>query len=87
MFRAGWPSTVGECGSTDMYASAMPAVRWLNRSLRWAAHHPGRVAAISYFNSTAYSRAGSYWPLDESSAKLKLFRKWLRIKPFINHVR
>jgi hypothetical protein len=80
---------VGESGSTDGYrrASGMTAARWLNRSLRWAAHHPERVAVVSYFNSTAYSRLGSYWPLDESRAKMRVYRKWLRTKPFISHVR
>jgi hypothetical protein len=77
---------VGECGSTNMY-SAMTAASWLNRSLRWAANHPGRVAVISYFNSTAYSRTGTYWPLDESAAKMAVYRKWLKTKPFISHVR
>jgi hypothetical protein len=77
---------VGECGSTNGY-SAMTAASWLNRSLRWAAHHPGRVAVISYFNSTAYARAGSYWPLDESAAKMAVFRKWLKTRPFIHRVR
>jgi hypothetical protein len=78
---------IGESGSTDMYAEAMPAVTWLNRSLKWAAHHPNRVAVISYFNSTAYSRRGSYWPLDESPQKLAVFRKWLGTQPFISRVR
>lgn len=78
---------VGECGSTNLYAHAMSAPSWLNRSLRWAAHHPSRIAVISYFNSTAYSRAGAYWPLDESRAKMRVYRKWLRTEPFIKRVR
>jgi hypothetical protein len=77
---------IGETGSTKMYRNTTP-VRWLNQSLRWAAHHPNRVALISYFNSTAYSRTGSYWPLDESREKLAVFRKWLGTKPFISRVR
>jgi hypothetical protein len=77
---------VGETGSTKMYRNTTP-VKWLNQSLRWAAHHPNRVALISYFNSTAYSRSGSYWPLDESRQKLAVFRKWLGAKPFISRVR
>jgi hypothetical protein len=77
---------VGETGATNMYRNTT-AVRWLNQSLRWAAHHPGRVAVVSYFNSTAYSRAGSYWPLDESAAKLAVYKRWLRSKPYIDYVR
>jgi hypothetical protein len=76
---------IGETGASNSLGSVSSA-RWLNRSLRWAAHHPRRVAVISYFNSTAYSH-GMYWPLDESAAKMQVFRKWLRTKPFISHVR
>jgi hypothetical protein len=77
---------IGETASTDYY-SGTTAAKWLNRSLRWAAHHRHRIAAISYFNSTAYSRAGAYWPLDESNAKLDTFRKWLARPVYINRVR
>jgi hypothetical protein len=77
---------VGESGATNFYRNTT-AVKWLNRSLRWASHHPGRVAAISYFNSTAYSRDGAYWPLDESTKKLATYRKWLNKPVFISHVR
>jgi hypothetical protein len=75
---------VGETGATNGLG-AVSAATWLNRSLRWAAHHPARVVAISYFNSTAYSH--TYWPLDESARKMAVFRKWLMTYPFINHVR
>jgi hypothetical protein len=76
---------IGETASTNFYRNTT-AVSWLNRSFRWAAHHPGRVAAISYFNSTAFSRDGAYWPLDESSRKLNTYRKWLSKPVFIKRV-
>jgi hypothetical protein len=76
---------VGESGATNFYRNTT-AVKWLNKSLRWAAHHPRKVAAISYFNSTAYSRDGAYWPLDESQRKLATYRKWLNRPVFISHV-
>jgi hypothetical protein len=77
---------VGECGATKMYRNTTP-VKWLNRSLRWAAHHPGRVAVVSYFNSTAYSRDRAYWPLDESAHKMRVYKRWLRTHPFVSRVR
>jgi hypothetical protein len=77
---------IGETASTNFYRNTT-AVQWLDQSLRWAARHPGRVAAISYFNSTAFSRAGAYWPLDESSQKLDTYRKWLAKPVFIKRVR
>jgi hypothetical protein len=78
---------IGESGATDMYKAAMPAAVWLNRSLRWAAHHPSRVAVVSYFNSTAYSRTGAYWPLDETARKMRVYKRWLTSAPFISRVR
>jgi hypothetical protein len=77
---------IGETASTDYYQNSS-AVSWMNKSFRWASHHPGRIAAISYFNSTHDSRGGAYWPLDETSAKLLAFRRWLSNPVFINHVR
>jgi hypothetical protein len=67
---------IGETGATDHYARST-AVRWLNESFAWAIAHPEQVGVISYFNSTANSRAGVYWPLDESAAKLAAYRGWL----------
>lgn len=77
---------IGETGATNYYPNTT-AVSWLNRSFRWAAHHPRRVVAISYFNSTAFSRPGAYWPLDESAGKLTAYRKWLAKPVFIDRVR
>jgi hypothetical protein len=67
---------IGETGSTDYY-DASTAVRWMNDSLGWAAANTDKVVAVSYFNSTAHSRAGVYWPLDESEAKMAAYRSWL----------
>jgi hypothetical protein len=67
---------IGETGSTNHYARST-AVQWMNDSLSWASAHPEQVGVISYFNSTANSRAGVYWPLDESPAKMAAYRGWL----------
>jgi hypothetical protein len=77
---------VGESGATNLYGGTT-AASWLNRSLRWAAHHPRRVAVVSYFNSTAYSRTGAYWPLDETARKMRVYKRWLRSYPFISRMR
>ena len=45
---------LGEIGATDYFGNVSGAA-WLNRSLRWAAHHTDAVIAVSYFNSTANS--------------------------------
>jgi hypothetical protein len=79
MADAGYPDMkvgIGETGSTDYY-KASTAVQWLNDSLSWVAANPDKVVAVSYFNSTANSRAGVYWPLDESAAKMAAYRTWL----------
>jgi hypothetical protein len=80
---------LGETGATNSYRgqTGKSAVEWLNQSFSWAAHHPGRVAVISYFNTNMYSAPNVYWPLDESGRKMDVFRRWLHTKPFINHVR
>jgi hypothetical protein len=67
---------IGETGSTDYY-QASTAVQWMNDSLSWVANNTDKVVAVSYFNSTANSRAGVYWPLDESAAKMTAYRNWL----------
>jgi hypothetical protein len=67
---------IGESGSTDGY-TATTATQWLNDSLSWVAAHPDKVGVVSYFNSTANSRSGVYWPLDETTAKLADYRNWL----------
>jgi hypothetical protein len=68
---------IGESGSTDRMYDAKSAVDWLNESLNWVASHTDKVGVVSYFNSTANSRAGVYWPLDESAAKMAAYRGWL----------
>ena len=77
---------LGEIGATDYFGNVSgPA--WLNRSLRWAARHTDAVIAVSYFNSTANSDPGVYWPLDESTEKMSVYTKWLNRPTFISRVR
>jgi hypothetical protein len=68
---------IGETGGTDATYGKTSAVEWLNESLTWAAANTDKVGVVSYFNSTANSREGVYWPLDESDAKLSAYRGWL----------
>jgi hypothetical protein len=70
---------IGETGATDRYQSqtGLSAVQWINESLSWVAANTDKVGVVSYFNSTNNSRAGVYWPLDESLAKLATYRTWL----------
>jgi hypothetical protein len=80
MAARGYPNKmigIGESGSTDRMYDAKSAVDWLNESLNWVASHTDKVGVVSYFNSTANSRAGVYWPLDESAAKMSAYRGWL----------
>jgi hypothetical protein len=77
---------LGEVGATDVFGN-VGAAAWLNKSLHWSARHANRVAAISYFNSTANSDPNVYWPLDESQRKLDVYRKWLGKPVFVNHLR
>jgi len=67
---------IGETGGTDATYPKLSAVDWLEQNLGWAVDHPDEVAVLSYFNSTANSRDGVYWPLDESSGKLAAYRGW-----------
>jgi hypothetical protein len=67
---------IGETGATEAFDS-MTGIDWLNASLRWASANTDKVAAVSYFNSTANSKSYVYWPLDESAAKMAAFRSWL----------
>jgi len=81
MAQRGFPNMmvgIGESGSTDADSSfSMSALDWLNTSLAWVAANTDKVGVVSYFNSTANSRSGVYWPLDESTAKLNAYRSWL----------
>jgi hypothetical protein len=75
----GYPNkmvAIGETGATDYYRNTT-AVNWLNASLGWIAAHTNEIAGVSYFNSTANSRGGVYWPLSESAAKMAAYRTWL----------
>jgi hypothetical protein len=74
---------IGEFGSTDALYPKKSAVEWMNESLAWATANPGKIGVASYFNSTANSKAGTYWPLNESAAKLSAFRGWLN-HPLVN---
>jgi hypothetical protein len=76
---------LGETGATDAFGNVSGSA-WLNRSLRWAAGNPDEIAAISYFNSTANSDPGVYWPLDESARKMDVYLKWLSRPRFISRV-
>jgi len=68
---------IGETGGTDARYAANSSVQWINDSLSWAAANTDKIGVISYFNSTANSRSGVYWPLDENAAKMGAFRSWL----------
>jgi hypothetical protein len=68
---------IGETGSTDHAYPDATAVQWMNDSLAWAAANTDKIGVVSYFNSTANSKADVYWPLDESAAKLAAFQAWL----------
>ncbi len=79
MAAQGYPDTmvgIGETGSTQYYPRST-SVQWMNDSLAWATAHTDQVGVVSYFNSTANSRDGVYWPLDESAAKMTAYRTWL----------
>jgi len=69
---------VGEMGGTDAHYAGRSSVEFLNQSLAWAAANTDKIGVISYFNSTANSRAKVHWPLDENPQKLATFRRWLR---------
>jgi hypothetical protein len=82
MAKQGYPDKmvgIGETGATDKYkaSTGLSAAQWLNQSLSWAAANTDKIAVVSYFNSVANSRAGVYWPLDESPAKMAAYRSWL----------
>jgi len=70
---------VGELGSTDDPGSSfgISAADWLDQSLAWAAAHADEVAAVAYYDTSVNTRSGAYWPLDESAAKMTVFRSWL----------
>jgi hypothetical protein len=74
---------VGELGATDALHPNVTSAEFLDRSLAWAKAHPDKIGVISYFNSTANSRAGAYWPLDEDRKKIRTFRRWLSDPTFV----
>jgi hypothetical protein len=76
---------LGEIGATDYFGN-VSGPKWLNRSLRWAARNTDAVFAVSYFNSTAHSDPGVYWPLDERAGKLAVYLKWLNRNRYISRV-
>ena len=86
MADRGYPNImvgIGETGSTGNWADA-PADTWLNDSLTWVANNTDKVGVVSYFNSTANSASDVYWPLDESGAKMAVYKKWLDHNTSIN---
>jgi len=82
MSQQGYPKKmigIGETGATGKYKAqtGMTGAQWLNESLSWVAANTDKVGVVSYFNSVANSRAGVYWPLDESAAKMAAYKSWL----------
>jgi hypothetical protein len=85
MAAQGFPNKmvgIGEMGATDALYPKKSAVQYLNESLAWAKANTDKIGVISYFNSTANSRTGVYWPLDENAAKMTTFRTWLNDTSF-----
>jgi hypothetical protein len=68
---------IGETGGTDALYPKKSAVQFMNESFTWAQNNTDKIGVVSYFNSTANSRTGVYWPLDETSTKLNTYRGWL----------
>lgn len=80
MAETGFPNKmigIGEMGGTNARYASKSASQFINGSLRWATAHTGKIGVVSYFNSTANSRAGVHWPLNETRHKLATYRKWL----------
>lgn len=80
MASQGYPDKmvgIGEIGGTDRLYPKKSATEFINESLAWAKANTHKIGVISYFNSTANSRTGVYWPLDESAQKTSTFRNWL----------
>ncbi len=75
---------IGETAATDALYPANSAVEFINKNFTWAENNTARIGVISYFNSTAFSRPGAYWPLDESTQKLNTFRRWLDDPQFVS---
>ena len=53
-------------------------------ALTWAANNTDKVGVVCYFNTTANSDPDVYWPLDESAAKMDVFKSWLSNSSHIN---
>lgn len=78
---------IGELGCTDAAYPTQSAVQCINNNLAWARANTDKIGVISYFDSPQNSRAGVYWPLDESAAKTSIFHAWLNDPSFLNHYR
>jgi hypothetical protein len=63
---------LGETGACNGFGTPN-AVQWWTAGWTWAAGHTGRVAAISYFNSTR-GNLKQNWLLTETAAKLAAFK-------------
>ena len=75
---------IGETGSTcHLVQRVQPRSGWTTRS-RGSPKNTDKVGVVSYFNPTANSKSDVYWPLDESGAKMTVFRKWLDSNATIN---
>lgn len=72
---------IGEAGSTNAFTPS--GSQYLNTQLSWAFANTDKIAAISYFNSSANSKPNVYWPLDEpikggdSESKLSVYKRFL----------
>lgn len=64
---------IGETGACNAWGTPSGA-KWWTDAWSWAAAHTDRVGAISYFSSTANSKAGQNWKLTETTAKLNAYR-------------
>jgi hypothetical protein len=63
---------IGETGCSDRLPG-LSAVQWWDSSWRWAVDNTDVLGVVCYFDSQRNSKAGTYWPLDESAAKEAAF--------------
>jgi hypothetical protein len=77
----GYPSMmvgVGEMGACRYFGDSPKPEAWIADNWSWAVANTSRIAAISYFNSTANSKDGHNWRLDEAgTTKLARYRSML----------
>lgn len=67
---------VGETGASAYYGGSPET--WMRDNWAWCTDNPTRIGAVSYFNSTANSKPGRIWALDEAdTTKLPTYRAML----------